>query len=104
MATVDEVAMLRRMTDIAHDDTLYTDAVLAGIIDASASIEAAAAQVWTEKAASFAGSVDMSESGSSRSLSQLHKHALEMRDKMAGAADGGGTPSGGSFTVQIERP
>lgn len=104
MATVDEIAMLRRMTDVARDDTTYTDDVLAGIIDASSSIEGAAAQVWTEKAAAFADQVDMSESGSSRSLSQLQRHALEMRDKLASASIPTGPRSGASFTVQVERP
>jgi hypothetical protein len=103
MATLDEVAMLRRMTDVSDEDSVYTEDVRASIIDSSESIEAAAAQVWTEKAARFAGAVDMSESGSSRSLSQLQKQALEMRKQFSGSGNGTSKPSGGSFTVEIER-
>lgn len=103
MATVDELAMLRRMTNLEYNDSTYTDQVLAAIIDASSSMEAAAAQVWTEKAASFAGLVDVTESGSSRQLSQMQRHALEMRDKFAGVVAGTGRASGASFTVGVER-
>lgn len=102
MATANEVAQLRRMTDVSTDDTVYTEEILASIIDSHPSIEAAAAQVWTEKAAKFAGSVDMSESGSSRSFSQLHKNALAMRDQMAAMADQS-APKAASFTVGVER-
>lgn len=102
MATVDEVARLRRMTNLSVDNTTYTEQVLASIIDSYPSLEAAAAQVWTELAASYAASVDMSESGSSRSFSQLHRNALAMRDQFAAAADQT-VPRGSSFTVGIER-
>lgn len=102
MATNDELAKLRRMTDTPPNDATYTDAVLAEIIDGSSSIESAAAQVWTEKAAAASGAVDMSESGSSRSLSQLQRNALAMAEKLAAASS---STSSGKFqgTVAVER-
>jgi hypothetical protein len=43
-------------------------------------MEAAAAAVWQQKAASYAELVDVSEGTSKRSLSALHKNALNMAD------------------------
>lgn len=56
----------------------YTDEALSAIIDAEASVEGAAVVVWQEKAAKYAALVNTSESGSSRSNSQLHQNALNM--------------------------
>lgn len=45
-----------------------------------------AADIWREKAASYAGLVSVSESGSSRQMSDLHKNAIAMA-KAFGDAD-----------------
>jgi hypothetical protein len=79
MATVDEITTLRRYVS-EPDETDYTDEVLATIIDASASLEAAAVEVWDLKAAAAATLVDISEGGSSRKNSDLLKNAQLMRD------------------------
>lgn len=100
MASDTEIGMLRRMTALSEDDPVYTDSLLGGMID-DLGMEAAVAQVWREKAASVADLVDITESGSSRSLSALRKGYLEMAE--AGKADDTTTSGGRSFTVEIER-
>jgi hypothetical protein len=62
--------------------------------------EAAAAAVWQEKAASVAGLVDVTESGSSRRLSQLKDAYLAMGTAVGGVVQ---ESTGGTFTVEIER-
>lgn len=99
MATEEELARFRRMTALDEDDTVYTDAVIDGMIE-DLGFETAVAQVWKEKAASVAGLVDTTESGSSRSLSKLREAYLGMASASGPAET---TTGGGSFTVGIER-
>jgi hypothetical protein len=98
MADEATLARFRRMTALADDDLVYTDAVIDGMIE-DLGFEAAASAVWQEKAAGVAGLVDTTESGSTRRLSQLHEQFLAM----GGALGGGAAAGGGSFTVEIER-
>lgn len=99
MATTEQIASLRRVTALEAEDEIYTDQLLGGMID-DLGYEAAAATVWREKAASVAGLVDTTESGSSRRLSQLRDGYLAM----AKAADPTELGTGGiSFTVGVER-
>jgi len=86
------------MTALSEDDVIYTDAVIDGMIE-DLGFETAVASVWTEKAASAAGLVDTTESGSSRKLSQLREAYLGM----AGAVKPVETTTGGSYTIEIER-
>jgi hypothetical protein len=97
MADDATIARFRRMTDLEDDDPVYTDAVIDGMIE-DLGFNAAVAAVWTEKAASAAGLVDTTESGSSRKLSDLHKQYLDMASAANPVVSGGG-----SFTVEIER-
>lgn len=101
MASESEVFRLRRMTDVDDGDTTYTYEVLAQYIDDLGSLEAAAGAVWTEKAASAAALVDVTESGSSRRLSQLADQALKMRNHFTPDPDD--DTRGSSFTVGVER-
>lgn len=101
MATDDQIASLRRATALEADDPAYTDTLLGGLFD-DLGLAAAAAQVWQEKAASYAGLVDTTESGSTRRLSQLHEQAMKMRDALAEETDTT-LPATASFVVQIER-
>lgn len=101
LATDTEIASLRRATALELTDETYTDAVLGGMID-DLGYASAAATVWREKAASVAGLVDTTESGSSRSLSQMRDAYLGMASAM-NPTDPGVTASGSSFTVPIER-
>ncbi len=98
MADEAEIARFRRLTALSADDEVYTDAIVDGMIE-DLGFEAAVAAVWQEKAASVAGLVDTTESGSSRRLSQLREAYLGM----ASAANPPADASGASFTVEIER-
>lgn len=76
MATREQVAQLRLLTDYTAVDP-YDDAQLAAMIDAS-SVDSVAARLWEEKASKAATMVNISESGSSRSMGDIHKNALNM--------------------------
>jgi hypothetical protein len=86
VATADEIAAFRLLIDEADDVDPYSDLSLGLRIDASTSRQALAKEIWLEKAASYASLVNVSESGSSRSMSDLHKNALAMAAGF-GAAD-----------------
>lgn len=100
MATDTEIAMLRRMTDLAADDAVYTDSLLGGMID-DLGMEPASKQIWREKAASVAGLVDTTESGSSRALSKLRDAYLGMAESSETAIEE--TVVTRSYTVGIDR-
>lgn len=100
MATETEIASLRRATGLDVSDPVYTDSLLGGMLD-DLGFETAASTVWREKAASVAGLVDTTESGSSRALSQLRDAYLGMADAINPVT--GGSPAGSSFTVPVER-
>jgi Cdc6-like AAA superfamily ATPase len=103
MATSEEVAALRRMTD-EPTTTNYTDLAFSAILDAATSAEAAAAAVWQEKAGRYASLVNTSESGSSRNMGDLHKNALNMAKHYASLASPGTDETiNAPFTVDIER-
>lgn len=102
MATMDELAALRRATNIAPDDDVYTDELMSGIIDELGTVAAAAAAIWRERAGTYAGMVDTTESGSSRKLSDLHKNALEVAAGFESVAVVTTNPRR-SFTVPVER-
>lgn len=102
MATQEEIEQLRRMTDVDDGDDVYTEEVLSTYIDNLAgNLTAVAAAIWAEKAASYAGLVDVTESGSSRRLSQLHTAALTMAKKYQ--PDETPDQGGASFTTGMER-
>ena len=78
MATATDIATLRRYIGEPDNTTPYTDQELSDLIDDSTSVQAAAAEVWSRKAADSALLVDVSENGSSRKLSDVHRNALAM--------------------------
>lgn len=86
MASVDEIAAFRLLIDESKDEAPYDDASLGVRLDAASSSQSLAQEIWLEKAARYASLVTVSESGSSRSLSDLHKNALAMAGSF-GAAD-----------------
>lgn len=102
MASEAELEALRRLINIPDDEEPYTDAYLAGLIDSKGSVEAAASAVWLELAASFAGYVDTTESGSSRKLSQMSGQALAMATGLNTVANTSGAAAR-SGTSAIER-
>lgn len=86
MASEDEIAQLRVMVSEEDDCGGWDDDRLGTIIDGTDTLEAAAAKVWYLKAGQAATLVDVSESGSSRKLSDLRKNATEMGNLYAGLA------------------
>lgn len=99
MASVTDIASLRRATALDPADPVYTDSLLGGMID-DLGFDTAAATVWREKAAAVAGMVDTTESGSSRALSQLRKGYMEMASAAKPESEAVGS---GSYTVAVER-
>lgn len=77
MASTEDVVRLRRLADAA-DTTAYPSQELSDRIDTAGTVEAAAADLWREKAAGYAALVDTTEGNSSRKLSQLQTQALAM--------------------------
>lgn len=82
MATAEAIATFRLLIDEQEDKLPYTDAVLSARLDSASSPQALAGEIWREKAAAYASLVTVSESGSSRNLSDLHKNALAMAAEM----------------------
>lgn len=76
MATPQQIQQLRRLADY-HETDPYDDTQLSTIVDET-SLYRAAERLWNERAASLVGLVNVSESGSSRSLGDMHKNALAM--------------------------
>jgi hypothetical protein len=106
MATVLEIARLRRLIGEPNDTAPWTDVVLADIIDNAEDLDLAALEVWEAKAASAASMVDTAESGSSRRLSQLHDQALKMVAHYRSATTPTEVPvdlAGYTYTLPIER-
>lgn len=97
MASAEEILSLRLLIGQPDNVEPYTDQVLSDRIDAAeGDLDEVAYIIWTEKAASYSGLVDMAESGSSRSLSQLHKNALSMAARFRSTE---GTEEGPSGTL-----
>jgi hypothetical protein len=103
MATAADIAELRRLINEPTSET-YTDIVLSARIDTSDSLRGLAATIWREKAATFAGLVDVKEGSSDRKLSQLYKQALEMATNFESGADVVAAGRAPARTRQIERP
>lgn len=85
MASPEQLAALRKLINEPDDTNGWTDDYLGGLIDGGLTLNAAAGSVWTTKAGQFSTLVDVSESGSSRKLSDLHKNALTMARYYQGA-------------------
>lgn len=107
MATEEQVQAVRRMAGEPTTET-YTDEAISALFDGKGSAESAAAVIWQEKAGKYAALVNTSESGSSRSMSQLHTNALNMAKYYAalvpGETEGGVVDTTNSpMTIGIDR-
>lgn len=104
MASNDEYLRLRRMTG-EDDSEKYTNTDLEAFFDqAGGDIYGAASLVWGEKAGDYADLVNISEAGSSRSNSDLFKHAVEQRDYFGSlSAPTPTSTTGASTTRRITR-
>lgn len=78
MATADELTLVREYISEADDANGWTDARIAVFVDQADNLMLAAADVWAVKAGNVASLVNVSESGSSRSLGDLLRQAKEM--------------------------
>lgn len=68
---------IRELRRIVPDGD-YSDSLLAAMMGANdGSVNATAGQVWREKAVEYAALVDITESGSSRKMSQLYDRAVK---------------------------
>lgn len=101
MADATQVADLRRLAGEMAPST-YSDEELSARIDAAnGDLDVVAADIWEEKAASYAELVDVTEAGSSRKNSDLYKAAIAMHDHFSG--DDIGVAGGASTTRPITR-
>jgi hypothetical protein len=78
VATPEAIAAFRLLINAPLDEDPYTDDQLSDRLDAATSTEALAGIIWREKAASYSTLVNVSESGSARSLGDLYKNAIAM--------------------------
>lgn len=77
--TDEQLKTLRRMIGDEVAPNLYSDADLAAYLNANAGdFTITAGKIWREKAATYAKSVDISEAGSSRKMSDMFDNALAM--------------------------
>ena len=110
MAAIDHIARLRDLTNEPTQDP-FTDQDLLDILtaltdgDGVTDVTGAAAEVWIIKAANLSNTVDMTESGSTRRLSQQYDHALAMAKLYGAGGPSSGTPvEGVTRTRRIVRP
>lgn len=96
---------LRRLIDEPADNSNYESAKLTAILAAhNGSLNLAAAQVWTEKAAKYSALVDMQEGESKRNLSDLMKNAMAMAKVLRDSATAGDTGIRPVTMSRIVRP
>lgn len=76
--TIEDLAVLRHYID-EQSDSIYADVMLQDVIDRNGGdLYAAAAEVWGMKASRAAKLVNVTESGSSRQMSQKADNARSM--------------------------
>lgn len=86
MATAEAILELRRKIGDVTEPFEYEGGVLSVLIDSyDASTDKAASSIWTERAATYATMVDISEAGSSRKNSDLFKNAQAMATRYGGS-------------------
>lgn len=100
MASNDEYLWLRRKTGEVDSKT-YVDTDLEEFITrANGDLNGAAGLIWGEKASGYADLVNMAEAGSSRSNSDLFKHARDQQAYFDGLAGVGIIDTAGSSTTR----
>lgn len=80
MATEDDIIALRLKIDEPKQDTYDDDELDARLEAAGGNQNKVAYDIWSDKAASLASLVTVSESGSSRNMGDLSKNALSMAE------------------------
>jgi hypothetical protein len=102
MATQEEIDAVRALVP----DTPLSDEQIGAIIDDSDCANQAIGKIWGQYAGTLSGLVNISEAGSSRSMGDLQKNALNMAAYYAGLGCPTDTPvvSGVTRTRAIVRP
>lgn len=91
--TDDQMILVRELVAEPDDSNGWTDERINSLgpaalsADGTYDIRVYVALVWEAKAAEAVGLVDVSESGSSRSMGQIHAHAVKMAERYKPAAD-----------------
>lgn len=106
MATAANIERLRSFVDEPIETDDWPDIKLGSFIDDAADdLMAAAAEVWAAKASAYASLVNVSESGSSRSLGNLMDNALKMSSYYRGrSAAIVQVVTGGPIIADLVRP
>jgi hypothetical protein len=89
MATASEIAYVRQLINEPDDSNGWTDVRIAEFIDNADTTRLAAADIYGVKASSYEKLVDISESGSSRKMSDLLKNALLLQKALREGEDDG---------------
>lgn len=105
MATGEELLTLRDYINEPDDSNGWTEGKLTMYLTKYGSLYRSAAAAWSVKASAYAELVNVSESGSSRSLGDLFERAQKMAAHYAGRADEEETPviSSGPVIQRIRR-
>jgi len=94
MATVAEIAYVRELISEPDDSNGWTDARISTFIennrnaDGTINLKLPASDIWGVKATSYSTMVDVTESGSSRKMSDLLKNALLLQKSLREGDDG----------------
>lgn len=105
MAIADYVVLVRSYLDDMGEPALFSNtdivnALTRATAEGVTNVNAAAADLWRQKAAKFSGLVDVTEAGSSRKFSDLHKNALAMATRYDALGSGADAVTG----VVVNRP
>jgi len=100
------VLIVREKTAEPDDTGGWTDVRIQGVLDMyEEDTDASAGHIWSVKAADSATYVDISENGSSRKMSDVHKNAVSMSNFYRGlAVDVVAATEGRPHTRAIVRP
>lgn len=100
MADVADIEQVRQNTGEV-DSQDYSDIDISAMIDLLG-VRGASHRIWTQKAAKYAGLVDVTEGSSRRAMSDLHKNALNM-SKFYDGPEGGGAAGGGIGGARVHK-
>jgi hypothetical protein len=95
VATASEIAYVRELINEPDENGAWSDDRISEFIeqnrnsDGTVNLKLPASDIWGVKAVAFSQLVDVSESGSSRKMSQLFENALKLQKSLK---DGAETP------------
>lgn len=104
MASPEDIVYVRELIDEPDDENRWTDARIGAYLDREGSPYRAAQAIWTTKAATYAGLVNVTESGSSRAMGDLQAKALRMAEYFKGLAQGDEDTETPTITAPFSSP